>query len=130
MSFRRGSHKFGAKKVEASSLTDGRSFPSRLEANTYLMLKAMAQAGEIRIEQVQDKVFLTDAEIEYRPDFRCFDLATSTTFYAEAKGIETSDWRIKLRLWRVYGPAPLRIYKAGTGNQPKLHEIVIPKPKK
>lgn len=114
---RRSNHKYGATR----SSFDGYSFASNLERVVYMLLKAMEQSGEIVIEKVQDRVLLSDAEIDYRPDFRIFDKRLGEQVWVEAKGFETSDWRIKRKLWMAYGPGLLRIYK-GAGMNVKIHE--------
>lgn len=100
---------------------DGRSFGSKLEASVYCFIKAMG----FEIIQCQDHVYLTDARILYVADFKCKG-SDGAIFWAEAKGFETSDWRIKKRLWYHYGPGPLHIYK-GTAARPCLSEIVTGK---
>lgn len=62
------------------------------------------------IQDYQPKVYMTDARILYKPDFKCFDSKEGISFYVEAKGFETAVWKIKKRLWREYGPARLEIY--------------------
>ena len=118
--------KYGSRKTEASALTDGRRFDSQLERSTYLWLKAREQAGELVIEACQDAIYLTDARILYRPDFRVRDAQTSEVYWVEAKGFETSDWRIKRRLWIAYGAGRLVIVK-GSGARLRVHEELVPK---
>jgi hypothetical protein len=52
---------------------DGHSFASKLEAAVYQLLKIREKAGEIEIVNHQDHVYLTQARINYIPDFRIFD---------------------------------------------------------
>lgn len=116
--------KYGNKKIEYG----GRSFSSRLESSVYELLYLQQLAKEIKDIQCQVHVHLTDADIVYVSDFKCID-KHGEVFYAEAKGYETPEWRIKLRLWKYYGPAPLHIYR-GKYKAIRLDEIVIPKQKK
>lgn len=118
-------NRFSNKRTEL----DGRSFQSKFEASVYAMLKILQMAKEIKIEQCQDHVYLTDAEICYIPDFKCRNLKTGELYWVEAKGFETPEWKLKLRLWRYYGPGPLHIYK-GTHRCPVLTSIVIPRERK
>lgn len=118
---RRGKAKYGAKKQEL----DGHSFASKLEASVYQMLKLRERAGEIKILQVQDHVYLTRARIQYIPDFRCLDLATGEEFFVEAKGFEAPTWPLKKKLWKHYGPKKLEVWK-GTYLRPVLDEVIIP----
>jgi hypothetical protein len=106
---------------------DGYSFASKLEASVYRALKFRAMAGEIEILLHQCRIHLTDAKIGYVPDFKCRDVRTSEVFFVEAKGFETTDWKIKKRLWSKYGPAPLHIWR-GTYSRPFLEEILVPAP--
>lgn len=87
----------------------------------------MKAAGEIDDITVKPKnVRLTAAKILYIPDFSIIDLKLKELVYVEAKGFETSDWRIKRRLWLHYGPGLLRIYK-GTAKSLTLTEELRPK---
>lgn len=104
---------------------DGRSFASKLEAAIYGHLKILCAAGELADLRCQPHVFLTKARIEMIPDFSVTDLKLGETVFVEAKGFETSDWRIKRRLWTVYGPARLRVYK-GSAKYFKIAEEIIP----
>jgi hypothetical protein len=117
---RKKGEKYGNKKVE----TDGYSFASGLEAALYEQLKLRKLTGEIESIKVQAKVLLTDAKILYKPDFECVR-TDGTKFWAESKGFETSDWRIKRRLWMHYGPGPLEIWK-GSAKRLTLAETLIP----
>lgn len=84
----------------------------------------MEKAGEIKEIKTQDSVHLTESKILYKPDFKVFNVETGTYEWHEAKGFETSDWRIKRRLWKNYGPGTLHIWKAGRGQEPYLHETL------
>ncbi len=102
---------------------DHHSFASKFEAALYHWLKFREKNGEITEIKCQETVYLTKARIIYKPDFSYTDLETGKKVYAEAKGYETSDWRIKRRLWEYYGPGDLEIYK-GSANNFKLHETL------
>lgn len=117
--FKRNFNKYSNVKVER----DGYSFASKLEAAVYGILKLRERAGELRVIRTQARVSLTDAGIVYMPDFECED--ENGIFYCEAKGMETPEWRIKLKLWRFYGPGRLEIWK-GSAAKPFLDEIVTP----
>ena len=119
--FARHRKKYNAEKVTHS----GYSFASKLESSLYGILLLMQKAGEIKEIQVQDTVYLTDARIMYKPDFKC-TRHDDTVFWAESKGYETTDWRIKRRLWMHYGPGELQIWN-GSHTNPKLHEVIKPK---
>ncbi len=114
--------KYGNKKVEHA----GRRFDSKLEAALYDYLLLLEKAGELSDIHSQETIYLSDARIIYKPDYSAVDTATGVRKYHEAKGFETTDWRIKRRLWMSYGPAPLLIYK-GSARSFKLHETLVPK---
>lgn len=107
---------------------DGYSFPSKLEANVYDILKIREKSDELKIVRTQATVRLSDAKIIYMPDFECVNSETGEIFFVEAKGVETDVWLLKLRLYRVYGPAPLEIWIADKRTKNVfLREIVVPK---
>lgn len=114
-------NKYNATKVSY----DNFSFASKLEASVYTMLKSRENAGEIKIIQHQDHVYLTKARIHYIPDFKCLDVKTNAIFWVEAKGYEDPKWPMKKKLWKFYGPGTLEIYK-GTHLRPFIDEIITP----
>lgn len=118
----RSGGKYGNERTE----TAGRSFSSKLEAAVYQMLRYRELAGELVIIQAQDHVYLSDAEIEYIPDFKCRDLKTGRDFWVEAKGFEAPKWPIVKKLWKAYGEGDLEIWK-GNHSRPFLHETLKPK---
>lgn len=110
--------KFRNKKCEL----DGRSFASQLERDVfgYLLIQGR-RPGDI---QGQDHVYLTKARVLYIPDFKVTD-RNGYVYWVEAKGFETPEWRIKLKLWRFYGPGCLHIYKRRGKSDVYLDEVVI-----
>lgn len=115
-------NKYYAKKVDRA----GYSFASKLEAALFDLLKLRERAGEIRDLQCQDTVYLTDARIMYKPDYKFFEVAENDFAWAESKGFSTDVWSIKRRLWKSYGPGKLYIYK-GSHTRLVLDETIIPK---
>lgn len=107
----------------------GRSFASALEADLYGYLLMLERQGELCDLRCQPHVFLTEARVEMIPDFVAYDVALSEEVYFEAKGFETDVYRIKRRLWMVYGPGRLRVFKGRVGKL-KLTEEIIPQPAK
>ena len=104
---------------------DHHSFASKFEAAIYQWLKLREANGEITDIKCQETIYLTEAKIIYKPDFSYIDNKTEIRIYAEAKGYETTDWRIKRRLWQFYGPGSLEIYK-GSAKSFSLHETLTP----
>lgn len=114
--------KYRNRRVEFS----GRSFASGLERDLYAHLRLLEKGGEVSDIKCQPHVFLTDARIEMIPDYSATCLRVNELVYWEAKGFETDVWRIKRKLWTVYGPGRLRVYK-GRGGVVNMFEEIIPK---
>jgi hypothetical protein len=96
------------------TIVDGITFPSKLHATLYAELKLRERAHEISELEMEHAVELTKANLRYKIDFSYFDNKTFGVRFAEAKGIETDRWKILVKLWPHYGPAPLDIYKANS----------------
>jgi hypothetical protein len=116
-----GASKYGPTKVSQA----GYSFASKLERALFDLLKLREMAGEIRDIQCQDSIYLTDAEILYKPDFKYTVVATGEPEWAESKGFPTPSFAIKKRLWKYYGPGRLLIYE-GTHQRLVHSETIIP----
>lgn len=122
----RGKNKYNAKRIKKSEATDGYSFASGGEFALYNILKLRVLSGEIKNLKVQDTCYLTKARIIYKPDYRFDYTSTNETVWAEYKGVFTDAFKIKLNLWRYYGPGKLELWVAGYKG-PKLKEIITPK---
>lgn len=85
----------------------------------------LEKGGEIRDIHVKPNVRLTEAKILMIPDFAAFHLKLDTIAYFEAKGFESDVWKLKKRLWTVYGPGPMFIYK-GNYKKVTLAEVIYP----
>lgn len=113
------------KKVEL----DGKTFGSKAEAQGYLYLKALEQHGEIQNIRTQVKIELLpgarNERVDYYVDFVVYDVASKEDQYIEIKGFETDKWKMKLKLWRHFGPGKLKVYKVAW-NSLGLAEEVIP----
>lgn len=120
--YRNKKNKYGRKKVNKLGYT----FDSKLESAVHDILLLRERAGEIRNIKQQVSVYLTLARILYKVDFSFEDCANGVEEYTEAKGFETTDYRLKRRLWIHYGPGKLTIYK-GSHTKPYVDEIIIPK---
>jgi len=113
-------NKYGAKKIERKP---GLWFASKLESAVYDILLLREKAGEISEIKCQDTVYLTDARIIYKPDFRFLNNETGNLEWSEAKGLELQAWRIKRKLWMYYGPGNLLVYM-GSWQRPFLKETI------
>lgn len=80
----------------------------------------------MKLLQVQDHIYLTDARIGYVPDFKCQYVKEDKFFWVEAKGYANDRWPIKKKLWKFYGPGVLEIW-TGSHLKPVLTEIIIPR---
>lgn len=115
-----------AQKTTRITKHAGYSFASKGEAGLFDYLKLLEMAKEISDIKVQPHVYLTEARILYIPDFSVVDVKLNSLVYYEYKGFETEIWKLKKRLYRFYGPAPLRVFIKGY-NGPYLQEEIIPK---
>jgi len=85
-------------------------FPSKLEKAVYDML--VNKYGEDCVQR-QSVVVLQDGDkktkINWKIDFKV--QTTEGHIYVEAKGVETGEFKLKLKLFRKLKPAPLEIWK-------------------
>lgn len=102
------------------------NFPSKLESAVYEMLLWRERAKEIKNIKRQHCVKMTLADISWKIDFSFEDNKTGEICFVEAKGIETSDYRIKKRLWAYYGLGVLEIWK-GSYKSIYLEETIVTK---
>lgn len=115
--------KYGNKKTEHA----GHWFDSQLEKALFDLLSLRERAGEIRdLAHQPGTVFLSEARIQYRPDFRFTNCQTEQVEYAESKGFQDQKWPLKKKLWTKYGAGTLYIYM-GTARSLKLVETITPK---
>lgn len=112
--------KYGNKRVEHA----GRSFDSKGEKGCYDLLLLLEKAGEIRDIEQQVSIDLI-AGIKYRADFRFWDILLGEKVLGEYKGMETEVWRLKRKLYTVFGPHRLRVFK-GYGLKISVVEEIIP----
>src|SRR5581483_3794123 len=114
-------NKFHAKRVTHSGYT----FDSKGEAECFQFLQQLEKQGRIADLRHQYQVDLV-ASIRYKADYYFRDLEIGEEVWGEYKGFETPEWRLKLKLWKVFGPGRLRIFR---GRHPRyLVEDVVPQP--
>ena len=113
-------HKYGAKPGESNGAIfpelAGRRFDSKLERSVAEMLVMRQRAGEISDLKFQNVVTMTKARIKWRVDFAYTETSTGIEWHHEAKGLESQAYRIQLKLFKHYGPGPVRITKGKPGN--------------
>lgn len=103
-------NKYGAKAANG--------YDSYLEGSVGAWLELRQRNGEITDLKRQQTVVLQDGppnqRIAWKVDFSFVE--KGILVYAEAKGFETEDYKLKLKLWRGRRPAPLEIYKGSANN--------------
>ena len=102
------SHKYSAKKT----IFEGKSFPSRGEANLFALLRQRENLGEIKDVGTYYTVSLTEACVKWKLDAHYFCLKRNRLILCEFKGVEVEPYMVKKKLYRFYGPQILEIYKA------------------
>lgn len=116
---------FKRNKFKATRTGDG--FPSKLEKAVYVKLKDREVLGLIKDIKRQQVVILQEGDkqqrITWKVDFSFVEIESGKTVYCEAKGIETMDFKIKLKLWRAKLPYDLEIWK-GDYRRPFLKERI------
>lgn len=113
--------RYGVKRIQV----DGIWYDSQLERDYHQVLLFMQRAGEISdLEYHQETVYLTESRIGYKPDFTYTEKGRKV--WVDTKGVETEIFRLKMRLWRCYGPGPLRIVKR-SGNGFKTTKEIMSK---
>lgn len=116
--------KFNAKR---SVSRDGIHFPSKIECAVYETLVMQQRQGELVILALQAPVQLT-RERRYKTDFLTFNKKRQIHEWHEVKGAEGDRYLENLKLWELYGPGPLIIWK-GDYKKPFPVKTIIPKEK-
>lgn len=110
-------HKYNAKKT----IANGISFPSKAEAEYYLILEHRVKLGYIKNLKLQEKVYLSKAKILLVVDF-CFE-RDGELIYCDVKGMTTPVFNIKARLWKAYMNKNLELVKK-SGRHFKLMKVI------
>jgi len=124
-------NKYHAKRCEASEDSwpelAGRSFPSKLERATANLLVIRQRAKEIKDLEFQPRVRLLEhPDLNYKPDFRYFDIERKQLYHVESKGFVGERWRVIRVVWAHFGPTPLEIMVAGKYG-PRVQKTLWPK---
>jgi predicted nuclease of restriction endonuclease-like RecB superfamily len=98
---------------------NGIRFDSKAEGEYYLRLLTRYQPNEIKL---QPKLYFTDAKILYKPDFLIIE--DGRQVYIDVKGVETAVFKIKMRLFKCYSNAMLRIVKKKGKNFVITNEVI------
>lgn len=116
-------HKFNAKRTEFN----GRSYPSKLEANYASYLERMKASGKVLfyLEQVP---FRLPGGVFYRLDFMEFhapkDDCDGDIIFTETKGRMTSDALIKIKQVQDIYNIPIRIVSKIKGSSSKMNKVL------
>lgn len=118
--FGRNKSKYGAKPADG--------FGSKLERAVHdSVLLPRQLAGEIGPIRRQHSVVLQEGDksvrICWKIDFSYPVIATGEIEFAEAKGFETADFKLKLKMFKKHPHGRLKIYK-GSYKKPFLAEVV------
>ena len=89
-----------------------------------MYLKLLERAGEIDSIECQITTHLT-AGITHKTDFKYFDNKLGEIVWGEYKGFEDQRWRDIRKLWKVYGPGRLKVFR-GRGTRIFCQEEIIP----
>lgn len=115
----RRSNKYGAKRTVCSV---GHPHPSGLEASVCEILLLRQKAGDIRGLRWQHRVDL-DYSVQWKVDWSFEQGPDWVLTFAEAKGKEDRDFKLKFRMWiNGCGEGPLELWK-GTHRRPVLMRI-------
>ena len=116
-------NKYNRKRVQDN---DGYWYDSIAERDYAVdVLLPLQQSGHISDLTRQEMIKLSAANIGYKPDFSYTE--NGRRVYVDVKGFETPEFRLKARLWRAYGPGPLRIVKrAGKNSGFKTVKEIMP----
>jgi hypothetical protein len=107
---------------------DGYKFDSIGESHCYAYLKLLQMGKEIEILSLQEKIYLTEARILYKPDFTIYDLKDNRTYWIDFKGpIRTVSFNLKLRLWKIDGPGELVIMQGSRLRMKSVQQIISSK---
>lgn len=110
-------NKYGARRT----VIDGEHFPSAFEASVWCLLKQLH--GERNVKRYPSVKL--PGGVKWKVDFEVLDEKVGDS-YDEAKGVETADYKVKLKLYREFGLRPLRIWK-GDAKRPFIAEVIYPK---
>jgi hypothetical protein len=118
-------NKYGAKETICSA---GHPHPSGLEAAVCELLILREKAGDIRNLKYQETLHLAYG-VKWKVDWSFEQGPNWIPSFAEAKGKDTADFRLKLRMFKEgCGKGPLELWR-GTHRRPYLEKMIHPKEK-
>jgi len=102
------------KYKNTKTIYEGIKFDSKGEMLYYMLLKHQEKCGIIKDIELQPRIYLSQAKILYKPDFKYIRIEKNQIIYADFKGMKTPVFNLKARLWKAYMDCPLElIVKSG-----------------
>jgi hypothetical protein len=124
---KRGRSKYRNERTRYNGIT----YDSAGEARWAAYLDQRLRSGEIRAWTRQVTVMLGVPENKVRIDFLVWG-NDGSSWFEEFKGTDTPAWKKNKVLWKRYGPAELRVIKAGKAAEiirpGKVAEVIGPEP--
>lgn len=108
-----------------STVVDGVHFPSKLEAAVWCQLLFLRKLGEFTNILRYPSIKLPGGVV-WKADFKVFNAVDDRWEIHEAKGLATSDYRVKRKLYEEFGTMPLIVWK-GSYKKPYPTEPIFPK---
>lgn len=106
--------KYNARKVEGPN---GQIYDSKMELDYYkeilIPLLFTKKIHELHRQIVVRLIKTKGAMISMIPDYAFME--NGVRIYIDVKGMETPVFKLKARLWKTFGPGPLRIIKKVKG---------------
>jgi hypothetical protein len=113
-----------AKYKQARATLRGESFPSKLEAAVFEILRLRVAAGQLDMLTRYDKVSFLDGFVSWSIDFWAIETKTSSPVWIEAKGYKCQKWRLFEKVWKDRGPGKLVLYMGDYRNPTEMPPII------
>lgn len=117
----RGGNKYAVAPEENRTDAAGAIYASNAEMVRATQLRMLVRAGKINCLKRQPRFHLGCPENTYVADFEYFE--DGRRWVEDVKGFKTQKFRRDLRLWRRYGPCPLKLltWKRGRWKVEVIH---------
>ncbi|MCP4709869.1 MAG: DUF1064 domain-containing protein [Planctomycetes bacterium] len=110
--FRRTGNKYNARKVQR----DGHAFDSQLEAEYWDILQILKKTGSILDVQHHPPAVKFECGIGWRIDYLVTNYQ-GEEYYVEVKGLATTDYKLKLALYKHEFDTPLFVVARSRGTR-------------
>lgn len=108
------------------SPADARTWRGRTYASKAEMLYAKELDLQLRgglIAEIVEQPIIHLGPIDYRPDFAVRRTPVGVWYWADVKGMETPEFRLKCKLWAECGPGTLYVVKL-SGKRFKVARVI------